>query len=74
MLHPSECLWHSNTQADKEPDQLAKLNTTKYADTVSTIQEYYSPQPFLIVQQFKLNTRVRGPNETIAQYICGGPA
>ena len=50
-----------------EPD---KLNSTPYKDLVEIVKRHYDPTPSSIVQHHKFNTRVRGPGESIANYVA----
>ena len=47
-----------------------KINTEPYEDLVKILQDHYDPNPSPIVQRFKFNSRVRGPDETVAKYVA----
>ena len=47
-----------------------KINTEPYKDLVKILQDHYDPNPSPIVQCFKFNSRVRGPDETVAKYVA----
>ena len=47
-----------------------KINTEPYEDLVKILQDHYDPNPSPIVQRFKFNSRVPGPDETVAKYVA----
>ena len=47
-----------------------KINTEPYEDLVKILQDHYDPNPSPIVQRFQFNSRVRGPDETVAKYVA----
>ena len=47
-----------------------KINTEPYEDLVKILQDHYDPNPSPIVHRFKFNSRVQGPDETIAKYVA----
>ena len=46
-----------------------KINTDPYEDLVKILQDHIDPNPSPIVQQFKFNLRVQGPDETVTKYV-----
>lgn len=45
-------------------------SSEEYDSLVEIITKHFSPKPSSIIQRFKFNTRVRGHNESIADYVA----
>ena len=41
-----------------------------YTELVEFVKKHFNPRPSAITQQFKFNSRVRQPGETVAQYVA----
>ena len=46
------------------------LDTTSYDDLVKLVKAHYNPKPSAIVQRFHFNSRSRGRDETVANFVA----
>ena len=47
-----------------------KLDMTLYDDIVKKVKAHYDPQPSVIMQRYKFNTRSRAEGESVANYVA----
>ena len=46
------------------------MNTTSFLDIVKKVKSHYDPEPSVIMQRYKFNTRTRTEGESVATYIA----
>ena len=46
-----------------------KVDEKSYDELVETLRSHYNPKSSAIVQRFHFNSRVRAPEESIADYV-----
>ena len=47
-----------------------KVNTTSFEDIVAKLKTHYDPEPSVIMQRYKFNTRTRAEGESVANYVA----
>ena len=48
----------------------SKSEDKPYEELVKKMEDHHCPAPLEIVQRYKFHTRVRGPKESIANYVA----
>ena len=48
----------------------SKSGDKPYEELVKKMEDHHCPAPLEIVQRYKFHTRVRGPKESIANYVA----
>ena len=68
--HSTFRMWTDDVQANPQPVETGKLNSTSYKDVIELVKNHYDPKPSVTMQRHKFNMRVQAPGESIARYVA----
>ena len=68
---PPQCLWCKKEPHNSRP-RIAPSKPTElaYDEIVTRVKEHYNPIPVVTVQRYKFNSRVRQPEESVANFVA----